>query len=191
MGESARLGCPEQESPSSDDGANISLAEVPACLASVQAQWPGGLKDFRLTPAANDLAHAIDRIRSPGRPVFIYGVSYGTAVAIRYMQLRPNDATGVVLDSVAPPGIAFFSHFDEQYDPALHSLADLCLADPACVAHVGADPWSVLSRVTGEVASGACPGAKLTRQGLSGFVQSLLERDDLRVIALALLRRID
>jgi pimeloyl-ACP methyl ester carboxylesterase len=191
VGESARLGCPDQESPSSDEGTNISLAEVPACLAAVQAQWPDGLKNFRLTSAASDLAHAIDRTRTPGRPVFVYGVSYGTAVAIRYLQLRPDDAAGVVLDSVAPPGIAFFSDFDAQYDTVLHSLADLCAADPACVAHVGADPWAVLSRVTGEVLAGACPGAGLTRGRLSEDVQALLERDDFRVVALALLRRVD
>jgi pimeloyl-ACP methyl ester carboxylesterase len=191
VGQSARLGCPEQESPSSDEGTNISLAEIPACLASVEAQWPGGLDDFRLTPTANDLAHAIDRTRTPGHDVFVYGVSYGTAVAIRYMQLRPDDATGIILDSIAAPGIAFFSQFSGQSDPVLHSLADLCAGDPGCAGHLGSDPWAALSKVTDEVANGACAAAGFTRASLSQYVEAMLQSDQLRVPAMALLHRVD
>jgi pimeloyl-ACP methyl ester carboxylesterase len=191
IGQSARLGCPIQESASSDQGTNISQAELPACLAAVESQWPEGLANFRLTPTANDLAHAIDRTRTPGHDVFVYGVSYGTAVAIRYMQLRPNDAKGVILDSIAAAGIADFSHFSEQSDPVLHALADLCAADPGCVAHLGTDPWDALSKVTGEVADGHCPGAGFTRASLSGTIAGMLQSDALRVPAMALLHRID
>jgi pimeloyl-ACP methyl ester carboxylesterase len=191
IGQSARLGCPVQESPTSDEGTTISHAEVPACLAAVEAQWPKGLDDFRLTPTANDLASAIDRTRTPGHSVFVYGVSYGTAVAIRYMQLRPNDATGVILDSIAPPGIAFFSQFSGQYDPVLHSLADLCAADPGCAGHLGPDPWGALSKVTGEVADGGCSAANLTRTSLSEYLETMLQSDELRVPGMALLHRVD
>jgi pimeloyl-ACP methyl ester carboxylesterase len=191
VGQSARLGCPVQESPSSDQGTNISEAELPACLAAVQAQWPNGLKDFRLTPTANDLAQVIDRTRTPGHQVFVYGVSYGTAVAIRYMQLRPNDATGIILDSIAASGIADFSHFSDQSDPVLHALADLCAADPGCVAHLGPDPWTALSSVTNEVAAGHCLQANFTRPSLSGAVEGMLQSDELRVPAMALLHRVD
>ena len=188
VGQSARLGCPVQESPSSDQGTNISEAELPACLAAVQAQWPDGLEHFRLTPTANDLAQVIDRTRTPGHQVFVYGVSYGTAVAIRYMQLRPNDATGIILDSIAPSGIADFSQFSGQSDPVLHALADLCAADPGCVAHLGADPWTELSKVTNEVGS-ACPQANFTGPSLSGAVAGMLQSAQLRVPAMALLHR--
>jgi pimeloyl-ACP methyl ester carboxylesterase len=190
VGQSARLGCPDQESPSSDQGTNISEAEVPACLAAVQAQWKDGLQYFRLTPAARDLAEAIDRTRTPGVDVFVYGVSYGTSVAIRYLQLRPNDAAGVVLDSVSPPGIKFFSNYSEQYDTVLKKLADLCAKDAACASRLGPDPWTTLSTVTQHVA-GSCPDAHLTRTGLSIYAEQLLERDDARVVALALLHRAD
>jgi pimeloyl-ACP methyl ester carboxylesterase len=190
VGQSGRLGCPDQESPSSDEGTAISQKEMPACIAAAQSE-SGGLQYFRITAAADDLAHAIDQTRSPGQDVFVYGVSYGTAVAIRYMQLRPNDARGIVLDSVAAPGIAFFSHFSEQSDPVLHSLADLCAADATCAARLPPDPWTSLSAVTRKVAAGACPDAKLSAVGLSEYVEGLLQQDDERVVAMALLHRID
>jgi pimeloyl-ACP methyl ester carboxylesterase len=191
VGQSARLGCPEQESPSSDQGTAITEAEVPACIAAVKAQWQDGLGDFRLTPAARDLAEAIDRTRTAGTPVFLYTVSYGTSVGIRYLQLRPNDAAGVILDSVSPPGIKFFGHYSEQYDPVLHQLADLCAQDPRCAARLGSDPWAALSGVTQHVAAGACPGAMLTRTSLSAYAEQLLESDAVRVVAMALLHRVD
>jgi pimeloyl-ACP methyl ester carboxylesterase len=190
VGESARLGCPEQESPSSDEGTTISLTEVPACVAAVQAEYNGGLESFRLTPAAQDLADAIDRTRTPGSDVFIYGVSYGTSVAIRYLQLRPDDARGVILDSVSPPGLKFFSDYEKQYDGVLEKLAALCAKDPTCSAHLGSDPWATLSTITQDVAAGACPDAKLTRLVLSRYVDLLLESDSERVAALALLNRV-
>jgi pimeloyl-ACP methyl ester carboxylesterase len=191
VGQSARLGCPEQESPTSDQGTTISESEVPACVAAVQAQWKGGLQYFRLTPAARDLAEAIDRTRTPGVDVFLYTVSYGTSVGIRYLQLRPNDAAGVILDSVSPPGIKFFSHYSEQYDTVLKKLADLCAKDASCASRLGADPWAELSTVTQHVAAGSCADAKLNRTGLSAAAEQLLERDDARVVALALLRRVN
>jgi pimeloyl-ACP methyl ester carboxylesterase len=190
VGQSGRLGCPDQESPSSDEGTSVSLAELPACLREAEAA-SGDLRYFRITSAANDLAHAIDRTRAPGHDVFVYGVSYGTAVAIRYMQLRPNDARGIILDSVAAPGIAFFSHFSEQSDPVLHSLADLCAADATCAARLPPDPWTSLSSVTRKVAAGSCPAAQLSAVGLSQFVEGLLQSDDSRVAAMALLHRVD
>jgi pimeloyl-ACP methyl ester carboxylesterase len=191
VGQSARLGCPDQESESSPGGAEITEAEVPACVAAVQAEWNDGLQYFRLTPAARDLAEAIDRTRTPGTPVFVYAVSYGTSVGIRYLQLRPNDAAGVILDSVSPPGIKFFSHYSEQYDPVLHKLADLCAKDSGCAGQLGSDPWAALSGVTQHVAAGACPDAKLTRESLSVYADQLLESDDARVVAMALLHRVD
>lgn len=190
VGQSGRLGCPDQESPSSDEGTAISPKEMPACIAAAQSA-SGGLQYFRITSAANDLAHAIDQTRAAGHDVFVYGVSYGTAVAIRYMQLRPNDARGIILDSVAAPGIAFFSHFSEQSDPVLHSLADLCAEDATCSARLPPDPWTSLSAVTHEVAAGACPAAKLSAVGLSEYVEGLLQQDDARVVAMALLHRVD
>jgi hypothetical protein len=49
----------------------------------------------------------------------------------------------------------------------------------------------MLSKVTHEVAAGACPAAKTSALELSSYVASLLERDDARVAAMALLYRID
>jgi pimeloyl-ACP methyl ester carboxylesterase len=190
VGQSARLGCPGQESPSSDEGTTISLAEVPDCVAAAEKQYHGGLSSFRLTPAAADLAEAIDRTRTPGADVFIYGVSYGTSVAIRYLQLRPSDAAGVILDSVSPPGLKFFSDYEKQYDGVLEKLAALCAKDAGCAARFEGDRWGELSKVTQEVAAGSCAAAKLTRPLLSGYVDTLLESDRDRVAALALLHRV-
>jgi hypothetical protein len=106
------------------------------------------------------------------------------------MQLRPDEARGVILDSVSPPGLKFFSDYEKQYDAVLEKLAALCAKDSGCTEHLGSDPWGVLSHVTREVAAGSCPNAKLTRPVLSRYVDQLLESDHERVAALALLHRV-
>lgn len=103
-GKSTRLGCAVQEASDSEGGIAITDAEWPACLADVKAREGGRLPFFNVTNAANDLGVMIARTKPEGQPVFVYGVSYGTYWAHRYLQLYPNQANGVVFDSIFPQG---------------------------------------------------------------------------------------
>ena len=54
VGRSTRLSCPEEESPSSEDGIDVSLSEWPSCLASVGSEWGDDLSAFSSVEAAHD-----------------------------------------------------------------------------------------------------------------------------------------
>jgi pimeloyl-ACP methyl ester carboxylesterase len=161
VGESARLGCAEQESASSQSGAEISDDEWPACIDALKMQWGEALAHFNTTADARDLGNLIARTREPNKRILIYGMSYGTTRALRFLQIHPDEVDGVILDSVLAPGLTFHSHFDEQYDPVAKDLAKLCAADAECGARLGPDPWAKVSALLEELEQGHCPNFQL------------------------------
>ena len=130
-GRSMRLGCSTEESNASPGGAEITMEEWPACFGSLKATWGDGLAAFNTTEAANDLCSLIDRTRAPNASVFVFGVSYGTYLVQRYLQLNPTQPTGVVLDSIAPP-VAAFSQFDRWSNDGARKLLEACDQDAFC-----------------------------------------------------------
>ncbi len=155
VGRSARLGCGAQETATSEWGSSVSSSEAASCRDDVVQQWGSDLGEFTTTGAARDLGYLIDLNRSPDRSVLIYSVSYGTYWAHRYLQLFPDQADGVVLDSIAPPGIDFAT-YDSDFDRVGHDFMDLCAADPLCAEKLGPDPWAALTTLSGDLAAGHC-----------------------------------
>jgi pimeloyl-ACP methyl ester carboxylesterase len=141
VGRSARLTCAEQETVMSPWGVSISPDEAAACAASLEKTWGDDLGEFTATAAARDLAFLIDAAHEPDKDVFVYGVSYGTYWAHRYLQVAPDQATAVVLDSIAPPGIDF-AQYDTDFDAVGHDYFDLCAKDALCASKLGPDPWA-------------------------------------------------
>ncbi len=137
-GDSSRLGCAVQEAEESPGGTDILDEEWDACLDAVLAQWGAdGLAAFNVTEAANDLAGLIEATRQPGEEVFVYGASYGTYLANRYLQLHPAQATGVVMDSVCPGEGCYLAEQDVLYDEVAREFLARCEADAWCGAKVG------------------------------------------------------
>jgi pimeloyl-ACP methyl ester carboxylesterase len=62
----------------------------------------------------------------------LFGVSYGTTLALTMMQQQPEGIRSVVLDSVLPPPRSFFVSDVESKIGALQRLFDTCAADEAC-----------------------------------------------------------
>ncbi|HEU4412189.1 MAG TPA: alpha/beta hydrolase [Polyangiaceae bacterium] len=142
VGRSTRLGCPAFESDESAGGFLLTDAETPPCLEALKAEWGDRLRFFTSQAAARDLGAATDATRAPGQQLFVYSVSYGTYWAIQYLKARPADASGVVLDSIATPGVQFFNDFGLQADAVAEKLAALCAADALCAEKMGPDPWA-------------------------------------------------
>jgi pimeloyl-ACP methyl ester carboxylesterase len=105
VGESTRVGCPDQESTTSEGGVGITASEWPACLEAVERSWGNKLSHFTTTADARDLKRFIELTRAPGQKVFVYGASYGTTRALRLLQVDPAGVDGVILDSVVSPGV--------------------------------------------------------------------------------------
>lgn len=65
------------------------------------------------------------------RALNLWGVSYGTRVALTYLKYFPTTTRTVVLDGVAPPGILPLEAARDGFR-ALEQVFVLCSAEPAC-----------------------------------------------------------
>lgn len=154
-GRSTRLGCPREEADTSTAGLTITAEEWPSCRAAVQAQHGDDLALFSTTGAAHDLGVLIASARQPGQPTFVLGVSYGTAWAHRYLQLFPSQADGVIMDSIAPPGLSLLRQ-DEDTNVAARDFFAACSRDPFCGDKLGPDAWGRAVALFDKLKAGHC-----------------------------------
>ncbi len=164
-GESTLLDCPKEQAGESLQGESIADAEWPACIDSVKSRWGADLAGFSTTETARDLAELLARTRHAEDKVFVYGVSYGTYLVHRLLQLDTTPLDGVVLDSICPPGgCDFLREFDRGFDAVGKQLFDLCAKDYRCSGELGADPWKSLGDVLTKLDAGHCAELKWDRQ---------------------------
>ena len=188
----SRLGCPAQESESSPGGVSVTLEETADCLSSAEAEWGDALSGFNITEAARDIGELIERTRYEGDEIYVYGVSYGTVWAQRYLQWFPDQADGVVLDSICSPGACEFAlQYDTGFNDNGHLLMDACAADPNCASRLGGDPWTWLGELHAKLDDGHCPDLELDRAGLRQLLALLSMDWLLRDYLPALAYRID
>ena len=121
------------ETLDSEAGTALAGAEFGPCFGEVWAQAERTTQ-FSMTHAARDLDTLMDRLGGDGER-WVYAVSYGTGLALRFGQLHDAPVDGLILDSLVP------ALDDTQYDLSRRShtvdmvgrrvLAE-CAADPAC-----------------------------------------------------------
>jgi len=191
VGESTRLGCPEQESPSSAEGANIAASEWPACIEALKSTWGERLSAFTTSNDAQDLQRFIELTREADKKVFIFGASYGTTRALRFLQWFPESADGVILDSVVSPGVQFLSRFDEQYDPVGIKISEMCAEDEVCGQKLGDDPWVRVINLKAQLAAGHCAGLGLTDDVLSSLLPAFIQLRVLRAHLFPIVYRVE
>lgn len=191
VGDSTRLTCPDQEALGTPGNFNITPDEQADCFDALREQWGDGLAHFNITHAAVDLAFAQVTTRDWSLPSFIYGVSYGTFWAQRYLQVAPHFASGVVLDSVLPPNEMSIFDFDGQSDPVGIDLAGLCADDPVCSDKLGDDPWPAIAALKAALDGGHCPDLALPGAALSNIGAFLVSNLTLRELLFPLIYRIE
>ncbi len=191
-GRSARLTCAGEdfESPR---GNELSAEEWAPCIAELRAQWGDErLAHFNVTQSARDLGTLVERSRdSRDTQVFIYGLSYGTYLAWRYLELFPHQADGVIQDSVVSPGHLFISEADMYFDPVLRRYAQACAQDATCAARMGADPVARIEALYAKLDAGHCAAAGFDRARLRYSLAGLLMSWRQRVLALPLAYRLE
>ncbi len=64
----------------------------------------------------------------------VYGVSYGSLLALHLLRQRPPGLASVVLDAVAPPSIDFNAQAARSLDGSLDAIFADCAAAPDCAA---------------------------------------------------------
>lgn len=99
-GFSTRL-CPDEEGTASEAGGALSGEEWGTCFGTLNAKVDR-TKAFTISNAARDLESLMSRFDIGGR-TYLYGVSYGTQLVLRFLALgaRPQ-VDGVILDSLVP-----------------------------------------------------------------------------------------
>ncbi|MFO0677861.1 MAG: alpha/beta fold hydrolase [Polyangiaceae bacterium] len=155
LGASTPLGCPKFSAQSGKSVKAMSVAETKSCAEEISAHWGKGLRGFSATNAAKDIDYLTKRVRRPGQRLFVRGISYGTHLAIRYIAANPNDATGVILDSISPPG-SYYSRYDEGHAEAGRNLAEYCKKDTFCAGKMGADPWATITSIVASLRADGC-----------------------------------
>ena len=99
-GYSSKL-CPVEEARDSAAGLDLAGGEWGSCIGAMYAN-AARTQAFTITHAARDLSDLIDTHRGKD-PVYLYGVSYGTQLALRMLQVAPVELDGLILDGLVPP----------------------------------------------------------------------------------------
>lgn len=181
VGLSSRLSCPTEEDPASDGGWAVTPAEAPACIAHLQATWGERLAGFTSENAAHDVGETIEATRAPGQDVFLYGISYGSHWGNRYLQLYPDQATGVSLGALAVN--LSFTTIDREFNELGERLMDACASDALCGSKLGPDPWARMTALMTALDEGHCPEVQawgidrvIVRQLSASFTYDWYER---------------
>jgi pimeloyl-ACP methyl ester carboxylesterase len=125
-GQSSPLNCPvapqSMKTPSDAEIARQTLA----CLK----QLPGDPRYYTTTVAVQDL----DKVRAAlgYSEINLYGISYGTRVALQYLREFPQHTRSVILDGVVPPDWNVGATTAQDAQQALARIFQRCAAEPAC-----------------------------------------------------------
>ena len=182
--------CPAEEAIDSPGGTALAGAEWGSCFGRI-AERPELARQFTLTHAAHDLAGLVEQ-EARSKPVFIVGVSYGTQLVLRTLQLKRLPVTGIVLDSLVP------SQEDARWDLSRrsHVVDDVgrqvlarCDADAACAAAMGEPLDTVYRRVLAK--ADPLLLAEVPGKDLRHFAGALLDMPALRTRIPYLLKDLD
>ena len=64
----------------------------------------------------------------------LFGISYGTRLALWIMKTRPEGVRAVVIDSVYPPGVQSYTSIPTSLNRSLQAVFADCAAQPTCAA---------------------------------------------------------
>ena len=120
---------------------------TPDCMTrAVEMYGADFLQGFSVTNAAKDInfvvksAESTTTTRAPGYLHMMYGNSYGTYLAQRYMQLFPDGMDAVVLDGVCAMDLTKFVYYDQSTSAAGEAVMGLCAQDKTCLSQLGPVP---------------------------------------------------
>ncbi|MFZ6800750.1 alpha/beta fold hydrolase [Undibacterium sp. Di24W] len=179
-GYSTRL-CPLEESIESPGGSRLSGAEWETCYADIGRNVERTMQ-FSITNAAHDLSALIQQNPST-KPVYVYGVSYGTQLVLRLFEFGPLPIKGIILDSLVPLQTApkwDLSRRSEVVDDIGRKLLKQCDENKDCHRMMGARGEQVLSSLLEKVRLNPEIVSKLQGGNLKRFLGSLLDFPELR-----------
>ncbi len=100
------------------------------CTTQLNAEWGERLKEFSTNNAAKDLGFIFNKIKKAEVKQFLYGVSYGTYWAERYLYFFPNQIDGVILDSIASINNTWMDDYNIGFQTVGETFMDVVAQDP-------------------------------------------------------------
>jgi pimeloyl-ACP methyl ester carboxylesterase len=126
-GKSAPITCPEPDDPEAIEDDDEALGDwVMGCLAEIDAD-----PRFYTTPVAVQDLEAV-RQALGYQKINLYGVSYGTRVALTYLDRYPDALRTVILDGVVPQDEALGLEVAKDAQRAVDLILARCSNDPGC-----------------------------------------------------------
>lgn len=133
-----RLGCPEYDNMRYDtlddalsrqDLAELTIEAMRVCQARLESR---GIDLSAYNSASN--ARDLDELRQAlGYEQWnLYGISYGTRLALTAMRDTPDGIRSVIIDSVLPPQVSLFDETAGNAERALNQLFLYCTLDEEC-----------------------------------------------------------
>ena len=146
------------ETPASAAGTALAGEEFGPCFGEI---WENADRTtaFSMTNAAHDLDYLMEELGGAGRR-YVYGVSYGTGLALRFSQIRTQHVDGLVLDSLVPALDDVehdLSHRSHTYDALGREMIAQCAADPACNSRFDGGVTQAFDRLVAQIDAGARP----------------------------------
>ncbi|GGX67225.1 hypothetical protein GCM10007385_40390 [Tateyamaria omphalii] len=112
-----------------EDFPDLEETLVSKCIGELEGRG-FDLSQFNTTQNARDVRAVMSAL---GYPEYnIYGVSYGTKLALEVMRTIPDGVRSVVLDSVAPPQVPLYDTLYVPHHQAIVNTFAPCEADPVC-----------------------------------------------------------
>lgn len=112
----------------------------------------------------------------------IYGISYGTRLALEVMRTIPDGVRSVVIDGVAGPTNPIFDEFLTPYVAVIDRLVEQCAADPGCAAE-WPDLRATFNAAMERIGNAPIPAARGAQQigAQELYTLTFLERNKWRV----------
>jgi pimeloyl-ACP methyl ester carboxylesterase len=142
--------------PGALPGATSEGELVTQCLDEIKAK-SGDISAYNTTQNALD-TQALMRALGYGE-WNLYGISYGTQLALEVMRSAPEGTRSVVIDSVFPPDVRGYDENIKPLQESIQATLDQCVADPACAAAYP-DLEGTLVRVAEKLAANPIPAAR-------------------------------
>jgi pimeloyl-ACP methyl ester carboxylesterase len=126
------------------------------CMDEIKAK-SGDITAYNTTQNAYDTQALM---RALGYPEWnLYGISYGTQLALEVMRSAPEGTRSVVIDSVFPTDVRGYDENIKPLQEAVQATLDQCAADPACAAAYP-DLEGTLVRVAEKLEAAPIPAAR-------------------------------
>ncbi len=102
---------------------------VAPCVAEIVASG-ADLPAYNTENNARDVRALMTAL---GYPEYnLYGISYGTRLALEVLRTAPEGVRATVLDGVAPSNVRLYDDFVGPYAATIEALTDQCASDAAC-----------------------------------------------------------